>query len=222
MKSNQSISFVIFFSLLILFSGCLFAQGGSRHSFMEFKVGYLKPEDASGSNMLGFSVGRKLDDKLYYGAEANYISSTYRRTTTIAVIDSGGVRVTDKQLELDFRTRILSLLLQISYETRLDSAGTVYFRASGGGGMYFVWNDENNYIDNIQRTRNFNGLGWQLTTGLGMPISRTGMIFIDAVYNYALLSKKLNDNEFGLPTFREINLSGFGVRAGINLIGVGM
>ena len=48
-----------------------------------------------------------------------------------------------------------------------------------------------------------------------------GMVFVDAIYNHALLSKSQGESDLGLPT-GEIDLSGFGLRAGINLIGIGM
>ena len=219
---RQSASVIFLLIIMALLNSTLLAQSDSRRSFMEFKAGFLRPEDTSASNLLGLSFGRKLDDKLYYGIEANYMTSNYRKTTTITESDSGGISFTDKQLELDFRTRIMSILLQLSFESKLDAASTVFMRASAGGGLQMVWNNENNYVDQIERTRFFSWLGWQLTAGLGVPISRTGMVFVDAIYNHALLSKSQGESDLGLPTFREIDLSGFGLRAGINLIGIGM
>ncbi|MEZ4765585.1 MAG: hypothetical protein R3C26_21095 [Calditrichia bacterium] len=140
-------------------------------------------------------------------------------------IRHGSISFTDKQLELDC-TRIMSILLQLSFESKLDAASTVFMRAFAGKGAapkrVCKWSGITKIIrDQIERTRFFSGLGWQLTAGLQIT-SRTGMVFVDAIYNHALLSKSQGESDLGLPTFREIDLSGFGLRAGINLIGIGM
>ncbi len=206
----------------------LFAQGffpddesKPKSSFIEFKFGTMRPEDTDQGNLLGFSTGRRLDDRLYWGFEFNHFKSSFQKETTVAEFDSGGINFRDKQLELDFTTRIVSMFLQISYELRLAPQSPVYLRASGGGGLELIWNNENNFLNNVERTRFFNAFGWQVTGGVGIRISKSGIIFFDGLYNSAVATKKLEPQN-GLPTFREIDISGVGFRVGVNVFGVGL
>ena len=213
---------LIIFLLPVLLWQPASAQGVLEDaSFMEFKAGFLRPKDTASSNLLGLSIGRILDNRLYWGIEFNHLTSSYQQTTTIAEFDSGGISFADKKLELDFRTRIVTILLNLYYESSGYDLSSLFLRASIGGGIQLLWNEENNFVEGVDRTRTFNGYGWQATIGVGLPISDRGRIFVDLVYNYSVLSKKLNDIEAGLPTFREINLTGPGVRAGVNLLGLG-
>lgn len=210
--------------LLICAMGVLYlpqqlsAQG---RPFTEFKIGTLDPRDAGAGTILGISSGRRIDDRLYWGIEANYFKTTFRQETTVAEFDSGGINFRDKQLEIDFSTRILALFFKIDYELKLDNKSPFYFRASGGIGGEFIWNNENNFLEDVERTRFFRGFGWQVSSGLGIKVSRTGIAFVDVFYNDARATRNRERNEQGLPTFQQIDVSGFGIKAGINILGLG-
>ncbi len=210
--------------LLVLFFCCQAFQEAAAQSqtlsFTEFKFGSLRPEDTDAGLLLGVSTGRKLDDKLYWGIEVNYFNSSFRKETTIADSTGGGITFTQKEVELDFSTRLLMLFFQVSYELKVGPDSPLYYRASGSGGWEFIWNRENNFIEGVERTRFFNGLGWQITTGMGVRISRAGLLFVDVMYNNARARKSETPRQ-GLPTSSEIDLSGLGFRVGINVIGVG-
>jgi len=227
-KMRFEIKLPVFIIACFIFGQSLFAQGffpddesKPKSSFIEFKFGTMRPEDTEQGNLLGFSTGRRLDDRLYWGFEFNHFKSSFQKETTVAEFDSGGINFRDKQLELDFTTRIVSIFLQISYELRLDKKSPIYLRASGGGGLELIWNNENNFLNNVERTRFFNAFGWQLTGGIGIRISKSGIIFFDGLYNSAVATKKLEPQN-GLPTFREIDISGVGFRVGVNVFGVGL
>ncbi|MCB0291150.1 MAG: outer membrane beta-barrel protein [Calditrichaeota bacterium] len=196
------------------------AQTRSR-PYAEFSIGSINPKDTGIGNVFGISTGRRLDDRLYWGINVNYFKTSYLKITTVADSGVGGINFSTKEVELDFTTRILSLHLLISYELKLGEDTPFYYRASAGAGGEFIWNNENNFLEDIDRTRFFNGFGWQLTTGLGLKISRAGVIFADILYHNATARKNRERNERGLPTFQEIDVSGFGARVGINIIGLG-
>ncbi|HQU73252.1 MAG TPA: hypothetical protein PLG66_13190, partial [Calditrichia bacterium] len=172
--------------------------------------------------ILGISFGRKLDDRLYMAGEFNYFKSSYRKQSTVAdYVDTlGTIRFREVQTELEFNTRIFFVMGKLDYELRLSEQTPLFFRASGGLGFEFIWNDENNYLEDIERSRFFWGFGYKLSGGLGLKISRTGLLFIDGIYNNATASRNKERNEQGLPTAQVIDVSGFGFQVGVNLVGL--
>ncbi|RMI28092.1 MAG: hypothetical protein D6681_00030 [Calditrichaeota bacterium] len=208
---------VLFIGLLV--SMPLVAQ--TDVPFTEFKFGFLDPEDTGSGNLIGISTGRRIDNRLFWGLEVNYFRTVYQQVTTIADTILGGAGVKTKQLELKFTTTVIPIFLKLDYELKLGPRSPFYFRASGALGWELIWNNENNFLLDIERTRFFQGLGWQLTTGLGIRISDKGLLFVDAIYNNAVASRNRERNELGLPIFQEIDVSGFGFKAGINIVGLG-
>ncbi len=211
---------IILFGLIaIFFSQISYAQ--NPRPFTEFKFGMLDPIDTGSGNILGISTGRKIDNRLYWSIEINHFKTTFRKTTTIADSIVGGITFTKEQVELEFTTRIIPIFLKLDYELEMGEQSPFYFRASGGLGWEFIWNHENNFVEDIERTRFFNGLGWQVTAGLGLKISRDGLFFFDVVYNDSEATRQNERNEAGLPTFQQIDVSGFGFKAGINILNLG-
>lgn len=190
--------------------------------FIEFKFGKLDPEDTGSGSIYGISVGQRIDSHLWYGAEVDYFNSTYRVETVVADSVVGGIRFRELQRELEFDTRILKLLGQISYTRRFRDTrnykSPFMYRASGALGWEMIWNHEENFAQGISRQRFFHGLGWQLSTGLGLQVSERGIIFADLYYNNSTASRNQDRDEEGLPVWEQIDISGIGFKVGINIV----
>ena len=97
--------------------------------------------------------------------------------------------------------------------------GSFFFRGSGSLGMDMIWDKQQNVGTGISRTDFFTGFAFQITGGVGWQISRRGLLFFDLLYhgsNFTSGDTVLIDD---LPVRRSINVSGFGFRGGINIIG---
>ena len=189
--------------------------------FLEFKFGKLDPEDTGAGNVYGISAGQRIDSHLWWGAAVDYFSSTYRVETIIADSVVGGIRFREVQRELEFDTRILKLFGQISYSRRFRDSRSYkspfMYRASGSLGWELIWNHEENFVEGISRQRFFHGLGWQLSGGLGLQVSERGIVFADIYYNNSTASRNEDRDEQGLPVWEQIDVSGIGFKAGINV-----
>lgn len=204
--------------LLLLISGMAFAQV----PYTEVKVGRMDPESSRAGNLFGITIGRTIDESLSYGVELNYFQKNFKDEVSVLVSEDGGIKVVEKIRNFEQTTHILPILVKLNYEHPLGfRKSPVYLRASAGLGWEFVWNKENNYVDNIHKTRFFNGVGWQLSTGLGLAISSSGNAFIDLFYNDSRVKRNKVKNEVGLPTWEELNVSGFGIKVGVSLVGFG-
>jgi|GEM_PF-600371 len=192
--------------------------------FTEFKFGGLNPTDTGSGNLFGITTGHQLDSRLFWAFEVNYFKSTYREETTVAIFDSAGITFEERQLELEFNTIIVPVMFKIEYRLDLgdeDVEGPIYFRSGGGLGWNFIWNNENNFRADIERRRFFNGLGWQASAGFEIRISEYGYVFFDGFYNDADATRNGERNQNGLPTWQTIDVSGYGFKVGLRIMGLG-
>lgn len=190
--------------------------------FSEFKVGYQDPADAKAGYIFGLNVGRMIDEGLSWGFEFNYFQKTYQKVTDVKDIQlPSGITPTQKELELQYKTYIIPLFLKLNLENQLGYKSPFFLRASGGLGWEMVWNSEDNYLTGNHSTRFYNGFGWQACLGVGFQVSSSANLFVDGVYNGSKVKRNEKSNEEGLPTWEELDLSGFGIRLGISIIGFG-
>jgi hypothetical protein len=192
-------------------------QQDTLGTFNEFRVGQLDPQDTDIGTMFGFGFGNGIDDRLYWGIEGNYFWSSFIKSTTVPDSISEGTIISREEVELDFSTSILTLFFSFYYDYPMTQDNSFYFRASAGAGWEFMWSKEKNFVKNKTRKRQFNSPGFQLSAGLGLKISTTGIIFADIVYNEAIVKTGEFRTEEGLPVFEQIDISGFGVRIGLKL-----
>jgi hypothetical protein len=212
--------------LLLQSYAALQAQAPKLGSFTEFRVGQLDPKDTKSGTLFGLAFGNGIDDKLYWEFEANYFRKSFTEGTVVPDTVSGGTIISTKQVELDYTTTILSLFFGFVFENRFGGAepggsqSGFYFRGSAVGGWEFIWSKERNFVDDISRTRKFDGPGFQLTAGLGYRISYSGILYVDALYNGAIGKTGETRTEEGLPTFEQIDVTGVGFRVGLNLYNI--
>ncbi len=208
---------VVFLSLLSIV-GILWA----RAPYTEIKVGYMEPKAAEPGYLFGMNMGRMIDESLSWSFEANYFQRSYRKETTIYRSETqGGITPETKQLELDFVTRIIPVFMKLNYEHPLGGRGPFYVRASGAIGWEMVWNNEKNYLEGYEQNRFYHGFGWQVSAGLGFEISSSANFFVDAFYNDSRAKRNQSTNDRGLPTWEELDISGFGIKAGVSIVGFG-
>jgi len=206
--------------LIILLSVASMVQ--AQVAYTEVKVGRQDPKATKPGYLFGIMMGRSIDESFSWGLEVNYFQRSYQRTVTIAthVTEDGNVIQTVNK-EMDFRTVILPFILKINYEHPMAPRSSLYLRGSAGLGWQFVWNSEKNYLTGSSNTRFFNGFGWQASVGMGLALSSSGNLFVDLFYNNAKPTRGNTKNEAGLPTWQELDLTGFGVKVGLSFVGFG-
>ena len=213
MKKTLLVSLLIF-----LFVSPSFA----RAPFTEFKVGYLSPNDAKAGYIFGINLGRMIDESLSWSFDFNYFQKGYKKTTTVNKYKTpGGLEIEQVQREMEFTTRIIPLFAKLNYEHPIGYKSPFYLRASAGLGWELLWNKEDNYVDDVHKTRFFHGFGWQGSAGFGMEISSSANFFVDAIYNGSTVKRNKKTTELGLPTWEELDISGFGFRVGVSIVGFG-
>ncbi len=191
----------------------------SKYPFTEFKAGGVQPGDIKTGFTGGISHGWNIDDRFFYAVEANYFQNSEFRTTAVAdlVGNAPPFQFQEVEVEVQFETKMLTPFAQIYYETPISNQ-LMFGRLLAGLGYALVWSKENNFKDRIERTRRFSGLIWQASVGIGYKASKRGMLFIDFYYQNSKLRRSDEIPKNGLPTFTELDLTGIGVRAGVNFL----
>lgn len=186
-------------------------------SFSEFRVGQLDLQSTDIGTVFGVGFGNGIDDRLYWGIEANYFWTSYTQSTTVPDTITGGTIISTEEVQLDYSTSILTLFFSFCFDYPMTPDSTFYFRASAGAGWEFLWSEEKNFVENKTRNRQFNSPGFQASAGLGLKISTTGILFMDVTYNEAVVKTGETHTEEGLPVYEQVDISGFGARVGLRL-----
>lgn len=189
--------------------------------YTEFKAGLMNPKSAQSGYLFGVNLGRTIDESLSWGLEINYYHKNYKDDFTVLVLNKDGLQVEQKVRNQEVTTRILPLLAKLNYEHPMGYRSPFYLRASAGLGWELVWNTATNYVEQTHRTRFFHGFGWQLSSGLGLGISSSGNVFLDVFYNGSKVKRNQSKTELGLPTWEELDISGFGIKFGVSIVGFG-
>jgi hypothetical protein len=213
---DRSIIAVILGIVILYFPKNTFSQYGTppaaraTQPYIEFKFGQLTPADAQDGIVFGMSTGRRIDDRLFWGFEWDYFYTSYTQISDV----SGS----EQQVAIDFTTKFLTFLFLISYEARMGP-GAFFFRGSGGLGIDMIWDKQQSLTSGTSRTEYYTGFAWQVTGGIGWQISRQGLLFFDLVYHGSEFAEGDVTVIDGLPVINSIDVSGFGFRGGINIIG---
>jgi len=194
---------------------------GAQAPYTEIKVGMMNPKNASSGYLLGLNLGRTIDESLSWGLEINYFFKSYKEDYVVATKEDPLNKTVTIARNQDITTRIIPLIAKLNYERPFGYRSPFYLRGSAGVGWELLWNTENNYLKNKHKTRFFHGFGWQLSAGLGIGISSSGNFFADIFYNNARVKRNQTTTELGLPIWDELDISGFGIKIGVSIVGFG-
>ncbi len=205
------------FNFAVLFCSVLFASSASLYAQFKpsaIKIGYLNPKDADSGLLLGFDFATPIDETVELGVSSNFFYTNYNKVSTVAIADpQGGIQETTKQQELEYTTFSIPLYAMINIV--IPSTRFFGYQLHGGLGYEFLFNKENNYKENTSERRRYSGLSWETSAGFHYIIGSRSALTGEILYHSAKPSRNKTSSKAGLPTWSEVNLSGFGIRFGI-------
>ena len=207
---------LIIFAIMIS-SGIINAQS----PLTEFKIGVLNPSGVESGMFFGINSGRMIDEAVSWSISLDVFTDSYTKDMVIdtTAASPGGATITDNVTEIENSTVYIPLLVKLNYEKNMETG--LVLRGGAGIGYAFMWLNENNYRDNIEETRFFSGLTYRFSAGLGIQISSSANLFLDAEYNGGDVSRNKGENSTGLPVRSEVDMSGLGLRIGISIFNFG-
>ena len=190
---------------------------------MNVRLGFLAPSGAKTGIFPGLSIGYNIDNIVDMGIGFDYFYSNDREVRTISVSEtSGGSTIVTKSVGSDITTYYIPLMVGLRVGVQTDLPVIPY--GGVGLGWGFLWEKvyiaaddaEEPPIEQIDETNFYNGFNWTLQLGAKYPLSTNVSLYGEGFYNGGLMKKNIQRDALGI-TWEEIKMSGFGLRAGLEL-----
>ncbi len=178
------------------------------------KIGYLNPKDAQPGLLLSSDFTLPIDETTEIGFSTNLFYRNYKKLSTVAAPGySAGISERTLQQELEYTT--LSIPIYAIVNILIPTNRYFGYQLHGGLGYEFLFNKENNYVDQVSERRFYKGLSWLVSAGFHYQIGSRSAVVGELLYHSAHVSRNRSTTPEGLPIWSEVNLSGFGFRFGL-------
>lgn len=201
--------------VLILGSTIIPAAGiGGQADNHVIKVGFYMPSGAKSGMILGYQMGKTVDERVSFGFGADLYFRNYIKEVEI---DTSGIdlgTVYTKRVDIDFSSYMLPIQANIIINMPVDVSGMSPY-LGGGLGYAMLLNREVNYINDDTDLRFFSSFVWNISGGLEYELGRNSAARFELFYNRALMKGSRDKTEAGFPVYDELNMSGLGIRLGL-------
>lgn len=209
---QHRIRHIMLFAFVLIIGSGLSARGfGDLHGV---RIGYFMPQDAKGGMMLGYFIGKEVDETVSVGISSDLYFKNYIKESTVATDSIFSGNIVTIQQELDFSSYLLPVQGSISVLLPTGYSGWRPF-LNGGLGVAFLLNREVNYLTDEKDFRAFFSFAWNAGAGMQYRLGQQSLARLELFYQQAALKGDRDKTEAGLPIYDEINMSGLGLRAGI-------
>ncbi|MDQ7052336.1 MAG: hypothetical protein Q9P14_05395 [candidate division KSB1 bacterium] len=155
-----------------------------------------------------------IDETTEIGISTNLYYRNYKKLSTVAAPGySAGINETTQQKELEYTT--LSIPVYAIFNFVIPTSRYFGYQIHGGLGYEFLFNKENNYVEQKSERRFYKGLSWIVSAGFHYQIGSRSAITGEILYHSAHVTRNRTETPEGLPIWNEVNLSGFGFRFGL-------
>lgn len=209
----KKIMTVILMALLIgIFAGSdlLFAQRYSVGGITTLKAGYFDPSASHAGFIFGGGYAWRVDERVDVGVAVDYFRKTHAEDSVQVLADEKLI-ITNAELT----TNIIPVYGLINI--KFPAGYTLDYFISGGIGYEMLFRTEQTYgPDASKKSRYYDGFKWMLAGGINYRIGSRSSFIIEAFYDGTKVSRDKKDERTGLARY-EVDLSGFGIRAGIRM-----
>lgn len=183
---------------------------GQRSTATSLKVGYFDPKGKPQGFIFGGSYSLVVDESVDIGIAVDYFRKVHTEDSVVALTDEDLI-ITNAELS----TNIVPIygLINIKFPAGMYLD---YF-LSGGLGYEMLFRKEQTYgHEATKNSRFYSGFKWLLSAGIMYRIGSRSSFLAEAFYDGTKVSRQKKDETSGLGRY-EVNLSGFGIRAGIRM-----
>ena len=210
---------IVFLIAVILFIGFFLETPiifGQSFSATTVKAGYFNPKGSKSGFIFGGSYSWVVDEAVDVGIAVDYFRKNYIDETEIAKTVTDG-KIVEREIvtNAEFTTNILPIYGVIT--AKFPAGYSLDYLISGGLGYEMLFSKEQTFGDNPQKkTRYYSGFKWLLSAGIAYRLGSRSSFIAEAFYDGTKVSRD-KKNEAGTPSRYEVDLSGFGFRAGIRM-----
>jgi hypothetical protein len=199
---------------LILLSPSLYSQGRSQ---IGVHAGYLNPKDTDSGMAFGAMLITSFDEAVDFGFGFDVFQKSYSDQTHVAEIVSGDTYVTTQKTLVDYTRTAIPLYLSLKFKIPMVRSRNYGYFLRANLSYQFLISKEKNYEMDISETRKYKGLGWQAGAGLFYRIGSRSTLFGEGILNNCVVSRDVSNPKESLPVTERVNLSGLGLRFGVEL-----
>lgn len=183
---------------------------GQRMTTTTLKAGYFDPKGKPNGFIFGGSYSLVVDESVDIGIAIDYFRKVHTEDSVVALKDEDLI-ITNAELS----TNILPIygLINIKFPAGMYLD---YF-LSGGLGYEMLFRKEQTYGQQATKdSRFYSGFKWLLGAGILYRIGSRSSFLAEVFYDGTKVSRQKKDEISGLGRY-EVDLSGFGIRAGIRM-----
>lgn len=207
-----------FFTVLFMFT----FLGAQNMPYSEFKAGMLNPKNAKAGWIFSYGTGKTIDETFSWMVDFGLYAKRYSQTTAVDTTSGNQVNEVTVQKELDFSTYLLPIMFKITFDKKMSPSAPITLKGSAGLGYQFMWNKEQNYLTQKKESRFYHGFTYEVSFGAGLQMSSSAVLFVETFYHGGKVKRNQSKNEAGLPVWQEVDMSGPGIRFGINFVNFGL
>jgi len=200
--------------LFTILNAQIFDRGPTIQHKISFGL-YSPPEIETGLN-IGYGYYRYIDDMVSAGVKMDAFWTNYKKVSSVGIADTTGLgqTITTQTVEVDMTSYLLPLMGTVRVMLPIElGAFSPYTNVSLGWNILF--NNETNYVTGEQTFRFFNGFGWSLGAGASLGLGEKSSLGVETYYRSAKMKANVDETELGLPIYDELDMTGFGVQAGL-------
>ncbi|MCU0642797.1 MAG: hypothetical protein MUC94_00850 [bacterium] len=210
MKKTLTIISATLFLGIIAGTASLYAQMYPMSGITTLKAGYFDPSASNAGFIFGGSYAWKVDESVDVGIAADYFRKTHSEDSVQVLADEKLI-ITNAELT----TNIIPIYGLINI--KFPAGYTMDYFVSGGIGYEMLFRTEQTYgPDASKKSRFYDGFKWILSAGIHYRIGSRSAFIAEAFYDGTKVSRDKKGETSGLARY-EVNLSGFGIRAGIRM-----
>ncbi len=178
------------------------------------RVGYYMPDAAKNGIILGYQMGKTVDERVSFGLSVDLYFKNYTNETEVVSDSIFSGQVVTVQREIDFSAWMLPVAGNVIINLPMDVSGMSPY-LGGGLGFAMLLNREVNYINDETDMRFFSAFIWNISGGLNYELGSNSAARFELFYNQAVLKGSRDKTEAGFPVYDELNMSGLGFRIGL-------
>ena len=183
---------------------------------LEFRGGTLNPKGTPSGGIFGASYGTAVDERvdLTFGVDVFHKGYTKESKVASETTDSN-IDVDQIITELEYKTTLIPI--SAGAVVRIPFAKPINWYIGGNLAYQFLISNETNYELDKKKKRVFGGFGWNARAGVEYVIGSKSTLIGELYYNGGKVKRNEDKTEEGFPIRDEVDVSGFGIRAGLRV-----
>jgi len=184
----------------------------------QIHIGFFHPIDNFSTGFDGgFRVGPQLDPHIQVGLAMDWWHRSDNRVLDLGTVEAPGGTASQELILSESSANLVPILFFVQVSGNENMSVIPY----GGAGVGYEWLflSANNYLTRESFDQTFDGLGWRVWVGAGLPLDWSVRLNGEVFFNVCEVSSEMDVNitDYGRATVRDvIKMNGVGMRLGLS------